>query len=60
MKSKKTTGCSITIYVDDLTLAIVDELMKDYDCSQSAVFRSCVKIVKGLKDEAKEKQEVRA
>ena len=38
----------ICIYVDDETLEIIDFIMKNYEVTQSAAFRVCAKVVKGV------------
>lgn len=38
----------ICIYVDDETLEIIDFIMNTYEVTQSAAFRVCAKVVKGV------------
>lgn len=44
----KGPGRRICIYADAETLDFIAGLQKEYDCTQSAAFRACVKIVKGV------------
>lgn len=49
----------VCIYVDDETLEIIDFIMKTYEVTQSAAFRVCAKVVKGVILDAKEKEDRR-
>ena len=46
----------ICIYVDNETIEIIDFIMKTYDVTQSAAFRVCAKVVKGVILDAKEEE----
>ena len=46
----------VCIYVDDETIEIIDFIMKTYDVTQSAAFRVCAKVVKGVIMDAKEEE----
>lgn len=49
----------VCIYVDDETLEIIDFIMETYEVTQSAAFRVCAKVVKGVILDAKEKEDRR-
>lgn len=44
----------VCIYVDDETIEVIDFIMKTYEVTQSAAFRVCAKVVKGVILDAKE------
>ena len=45
----------ICIYVDDETIEIIKFIMETYEVTQSAAFRVCAKVVKGVILDVKEK-----
>lgn len=49
----------LCIYVDDETLEIIDYIMKTYEVTQSAAFRVCAKVVKGVILDGKEEKDRR-
>lgn len=49
----------VCIYVDNETLEIIDFIMKTYEVTQSAAFRVCAKVVKGVILDAKEEEDRR-
>lgn len=49
----------VCIYVDDETLEIIDFIMKTYEVTQSAAFRVCAKVVKGVILDGKEEKDRR-
>ncbi len=49
----------ICIYVDDETIEIISFIMKTYEVTQSAAFRVCAKVVKGVILDDKEKADRR-
>ena len=51
----KGPGRRICIYADNETLEFIAGLQQEYDCTQSAAFRACVKIVKESVKNGKEK-----
>ena len=51
MNRDKTRVC---IYVDDETMEIIKFIMDTYKVTQSAAFRVCAKVVKGVILDAKE------
>lgn len=49
----------ICIYVDNETLEIIDFIMNTYEVTQSAAFRVCAKVVKGVILDGKEEKDRR-
>lgn len=49
----------VCIYVDDETIKIINYLMETYAITQSAAYRTCVKVVKGVILDAKEEEDRR-
>lgn len=56
MNRDKTRVC---IYVDDETMGIIKFIMDTYEVTQSAAFRVCAKVVKGVILDAKEEKDRR-
>ena len=56
MNRDKTRVC---IYVDDETMEIINFIMDTYEVTQSAAFRVCAKVVKGVILDAKEEKDRR-
>lgn len=56
MNRDKTRVC---IYVDDETMEIIKFIMDTYEVTQSAAFRVCAKVVKGVILDAKEEKDRR-
>lgn len=46
----------LCIYVDDETLEVIDYIMETYEVTQSAAFRVCAKVIKGVILDAKEEE----
>ncbi len=46
----------ICIYVDDETIEIINFIMNTYEVTQSAAFRVCAKVVKGVILDGKEEE----
>ena len=59
-EDNKGPGRRICIYADGETLDFIAKLQKEYDCTQSAAFRACVKIVKGVQNGKEKDREGRA
>ena len=49
----------VCIYVDDETIEIINFIMKTYEVTQSAAFRVCAKVVKGVILDVKEEKDRR-
>lgn len=49
----------VCIYVDDETMEIIKFIMDTYEVTQSAAFRVCAKVVKGVILDAKEEKDRR-
>ena len=49
----------VCIYVDDETIEIIEFIMDTYEVTQSAAFRICAKVVKGVILDAKEEKDRR-
>lgn len=56
MNRDKTRVC---IYVDDETMEIIKFIMDTYEVTQSAAFRVCAKVVKGVILDVKEEKDRR-
>lgn len=54
-EDNKGPGRRICIYADNDTMDFIAALQQKYDCTQSAAFRACVKIVKESVKNGKEK-----